>query len=573
MVALFLALALCWLTFDKLIGIRFTNADDMLFSITSFKDYFAVAGKDAANTGRFSMYYAWVYFMLTPAFWNTPILDIAMYGPVAAVMVGLVGLTYYLGHVRFGLLFVALFLAFIPVTYGFNLLVSYPFRYTSGIILWLAALFSIESYLRHNKIGYLWAACVLSFIAYAHHETLFAIFASAGIIFVMIRQNAGSLRQRLSHPAVRALLATSLLYAIIFVAWYATHPPTYAGNTIKFDGRGFLSGYGHAIAYYVGASLPLFHFFHGYALPFIAGGTDLYAAIPVSPNLVSVLGNLNAEQVVRALLIALIFLASVAKLPSHSNSTVVRGVLAMGLAILVLPAAIISLSYAYQALVRGGYAPLHVAFFGYFGSILLICTAIIFLLIPLPSTSRKFASYVLAMLIVAGAIATDVFNVQVSEAMQLNSERWNVAATLIRHFAVSPSPTLMVAPQLWNYAGSPGSLPENYWQRLFEEKAGLDIQFSPLRLSHMPKLSATLYYDCSGPKDCLIMLQWQQNHVTEVITTSPRPRFLTYSERNNAKAVTVVPILRQPPTLLHPGIYTATLPAQFTELSKWRVIM
>lgn len=574
--ALFLALILCWFTFDKLIGIRFTNYDDMYFSVVSFKDYFAVAGEDAINTGRFGMYYATVYLKITTAFWNTPILDVALYGSVAAVMAGILAFAHYLGHIRLGLLFVTLYLSFIPVTYGFNLLVSYPFRYTSGILLWLAALFSVEAYLRNKKSGYLWVACALSFVTYTHHETLFAIFTSINIIFIVLRQSGGTLKQRLSHRATLALLATSIVYAGVFVAWYVTHPTTYAGNAFKVDGIGFLSGYANATAYYVGASLPLFHFFNGYALPFIVGGTDLYSAIAVAHDFASVIGNIEAGQIARSCLIAVIFLISVARLPPHINPAVLKGIVAIGLSILILPAAIISLSHTYQLYVQGGYAPLHITFFSYFGSILLICTAIIFLLTALSPNLRKLASYGFALIIGVGALTTDVFNTQVSEVMHLNSARWNVAATLIRHFQVrgsdSPLPKLIIAPQLWDVAGNPGPLPENYWQRLFKLKTGLDIQFTPLRLPDMPELSATLYYDCPKLKDCLIMLQHQQNRMIEVISTSPRPRFLTYSG-NDGATINVVPTLLQPPTLLYPGIYTAKLPSHFSELSKFRVEM
>lgn len=576
MAALFLVLILSWMTFDKLIGIRFTNSDDMWFSVVSFKDYFAVAGKDAIGTGRFGMYYATVYTQITSAFWNTPIWDVAMYGSVAAIMACILALAHFLGHVRLGLLFVTLYLSFIPVTFGFNLLVSYPFRYTSGIILWLAAIFSIEAYLRSNKSGYLWVACVLSFAAYTHHETLFAIFALVNIIYTVIRQNGGTLRQRLSHRAARALLVTSLVYAGIFVTWYVAHPTGYAGNSIQSGEIGFLSGYANAVAYFVGASLPLFHFFNDYTLPFIAGGTDLYSAIAMPHDFMSVIGNIESGQIARSCLIAVIFLISVARLP-HINPTEMKGVVAIGLAALILPPAVISLSSTYQIYVRGGYTPLHITFFSYFGSILLICTAIIFLLTSLSPNYKKYASYGLALIVGAGALAADVFNTQVSEVMHLNSARWNVAATLIRHLQVrggdSQLPKLIVAPQLWNYAGAPGPLPEKYWQRLFELKTGLDIQFSPLGLPDMPELSTTMYYDCPKAKDCLIILQHQQNRKIEVITTSPRPRFLTYSENDGAKTVKVVPILEQPPTLLHLGIYSATLPTYFTELSKWRVEM
>jgi hypothetical protein len=575
--AFFVALILCWMTFDNLIGIRFTNYDDMWFSVVSFKDYFAVAGEDATNTGRFGMYYATAYLMITNALWNTPILDIASYGSVAAVMVGILALAHYLGHVRLGLLFVTLYLSFIPVTYHFNLLVSYPFRYTSGILLWLAALFSIETYLRNKKSGYLWFACALSFVAYTHHETLFAIFASTNIIFAVLRQNGGALKQRLSHPATLALLATSLVYAGVFVAWYVAHPTTYAGNTIKIDAVGFLSGYANAVAYYVFASLPLFHFFNGYVLPFIVGGTDLYSAVAVAHDFVSVIGNIEAGQIARSCLVAVIFFITIDRLPPRISSAALKGITAIGLAILILPAAIISFSQAYQLYVQGGYAPLHITFFSYFGSILLICTAIIFVLKYLSPNLQKLASYGLALIIGVGALTTDVFNTQVSEAMHLNSARWNVAATLMRHLQArnndSSLPKLIIAPQLWDVAGSPGALPEKYWQRLFKLKTGLDIQFSPLQLSDMPELSATLYYDCPKLKNCLIMLQHQQNRMIEVISTSPRPRFLTYSENNAAKTINVVPTLQQLPTLLYPGIYITTLPANFTELSKWRIEM
>jgi hypothetical protein len=575
-VVIFLLLILSWMTFQKLIGIRFTNPDDMWFSVVSFKDYFAVAGEDARATGRIGMLYATAYLQIISAFWNTPIWDIAMYGSVVAVMLGILGLAHYLGYLRLGLLFVTLYLSFIPITYGFNLFVSYPFRYTSGILLWLAALFLIEKHLRSNRSVYLWIACALSFVAYIHHETLFAIFASVNMIFVVARQNGGGLKQRLSHRATSALFLTSIAYVVIFVAWYLAHPTSYAGNTVQLGKAGFLSGYVSAVTYYLTASLPLNYFFAGYTLPFIAGGTELYSAVTVPHDFISVVGNIEAGHVARSCVIAAIFFIALAKLPPHINAKKIRALFAVGLTIFILPPAIISLSYTYQSYVRGGYAPVHITFFSYFGSILLIATAIVVLLNYFSPKPKKIIIGLLALAVGAGGLASDVFNTQVSEVMHLNTARWNVAATLIRHFQAhgsntSPLPKLIVAPQLWNSAGAVGNLPDNYWQRLIALQTGLDIQFSPTRFAEMPVLSATMYYDCPTTRNCVIMLQYRSRAI-EVISTTSQPRFLSYSENDEAKTVKVIPILEQSPTLLHAGVYIATLPADYTsDLSKWRI--
>jgi hypothetical protein len=147
----------------------------------------------------------------------------------------------------------------------------------------------------------------------------------------------------------------------------------------------------------------------------------------------------------------------------------------------------------------------------------------------------------------------------------------------MRYFAVRhsnvPIPSLIIAPQLWDNEGNPGPLPEAYWQRLFKAKVGFDVAFVPRATPNIPKQSANLYYDCPKPTDCLLLLELNQNRTTEVITTSPRPRFLTYAENTAEKTVAVVPLLQRAPTLLHRGIYEATLPLQFRDPLEWRVQM
>src|SRR5665213_1425380 len=240
LIALFLVLLLCWMTFEKLIGVRFTNSDDMAYSIPSLGNYFSDANFWAIGTGRFPFYYTWVFSYITPAFWDTPILDIAMYGSLAAVLVGILALAQYLGRVRLGLLFAILYLSFLPITFTFNPVVSYPFAFTAGILLWLTSIFLLETYLRRRKSYLLYLACALSFLAYGFHETLFAAFTVANLTFIVIRQDRGTLMNRLSSRASIAVLVTSLTYAVIFVAFYVTHPTGYVGNQLKLSETGFI---------------------------------------------------------------------------------------------------------------------------------------------------------------------------------------------------------------------------------------------------------------------------------------------------------------------------------------------
>lgn len=574
LVALFLVLLLCWMTFEKLIGVRFTNPDDMFYSIPSVGSYFANANGWAMGTGRFPFYYTWVFSMITPAFWDTPILDVAMYGSLAAVLVGILGLAQYLGQVRLGLLFAIVYLAFIPVTFTFNPVVSYPFAFTAGILLWLASLFLLETYLRRRKDSLLYLACVLTFLAYGFHETLFAAFTVANLTFIVIRQDHGTLMSRLSNRASVAVLGTSVAYATIFVAFYIAHPTGYAGNKIKLGEAGFVADYFNAVAYFISASLPLFHFVHGYPEYFSQGGGGIAASLSLGRGGPSVLENIEASQIVRSLLIGGAFLVAVSRVPARINASTLRGVLVIGLALLILPAAIVSLSRAYQVYVRGGYAPLHVTFFGYFGATLLICALIVSLLIFTRTTWRQVLALGIAIVLCYTALLADVFNDQVVDIMHVNSARWTVASTLMRYFAVRhsnvPIPALIISPQLWDFEGNPGLLPDTYWQRLFKAKVGIDVAFAPQATAHIPKQSANLYYDCPKPTNCVLLLELNQSRTTEVITTSPLPRFLTYPVKDTEKTVAVVPVLQRAPTLLHRGIYEATLPLDPVE---WRVQM
>lgn len=569
---IFLVVALCWMTFHELIGIRFTNPDDMWFSMNDFRDYFHLAGNDAVGTGRFGMYYAWLYYPIVSAFWNTPLWDVAMYGGAAAVVIGIVLLARYLGAKHLGLLFALLYLAFIPVTYKFNLLVSYPFRYTSGLLIWLAALCAIEAYLRTGKRANLVTACILSFVASMHHETMFAIIAAVNVIFVAVRRPGGTLKDRIWNEATGALLGTSIVYAIVFAGWYVTHPTGYAGNTIKVD-PGYGLHYLQAVAYYISASIPLFHYFQGTTLPFIAGANDAFAAVPVGYGH-GLLEDLTADVVARAAFVAFVFLLTVRALPRQLDRATAWGAVGAGLCLLVLPPLVVSLSSSYQVDVRGGYAPLHVTFFGYFGATVLLATAIVVLSARLPASLSPILAWVGAVVIGAGALVSGTFNHQIATAMHVNSDRWTVASMLMRHFGTetaSPAtPSAIVAPQLWNYAGSVGPLPQDYWHRLFAAKAGLDIQFEKAQLAHVSKTPAVLYYDCQGERGCLALLERPDLHRIDVLTTSAQPRFFDVSDGPRTDVVKVAPLLERPATLLEPALYATSLQVT-VGIAHWRL--
>ena len=575
---LILSLALCWLTLEGLIGIRFTNYDDMWFSVAPFGDYFSVAGEDAKNTGRFGMYYATIYLLITSKLWNTPLFDIAMYGSVVLVLVSILALTRFLGNVFIGLLFTTLYLTFIPVTYGFNLLVSYPFRYTSGILLWIFSIYLFEKYFRTHRRSFLYLACGILFISFTHHEVLFAIFSLCSFIFILLRGVTGPYKERLLQKPTQALLLTCTLYILVFAIWYATHPTVYAGNKINFSQTGFISGYIQSIQYYIGASLPLFHYFHGYALPFIPSGDgNLFSAISVAHDYISVLGNIDSESIIRSMLAGVIFVYSVSKINKAVNSKLLIGIFFVGMLTLVLPAGMVSMSSAYQGYVRGGYAPLHVTFFGYFGSILLIATLIIYIIGIVPPGTKKIITYGFAIVIMLGALVSSAFNSDVVNAMKMNTSRWNAMSLLMQYYRLPINavniPRIVIAPQLWNVAGSPGELPNNYWQRLFTVNNKVDIEFYPKRLPNTPNSSYMLYYSCPLKRDCMLLLQHGEGKAIELISTTSQPRFLTYIRNNGTEAemIKAVPTPQQNPTLLLPGIFSTFLPLNVTEISRLRL--
>ena len=555
-----LALLLCWMTFDKLIGIRFTNPDDMYYSIVAFNDYFKVADSEAKIAGRIGMYYATVYNVISAKYWDTPILDFALYGSLSAVLLLILIFARYLGHTLLGLLFVTLYLSVIPVTFEFNLLVSYPLRYTSGIILWLLSLISIEKYFRSNHRKYIWFSCVAIFFAYSHHETLFVIFSLTSIIYSLLRMKTGSLYQRLIHKMTYSLLLTSIFYITIFVAWYAAHPTSYSGNTMNFNKMGWVQDWANSAEYFIKASLPLFHYFKGYALVFIEGETGKYSSYAVSQDIGMFMANIQASQIARGFVVMALTLIALGRCPSNINRKAILEIAVIGLAILILPAMVISISTDYQGFVQGGWAPLHVTFFGFFGSIVLICLAMVVILNALAPNARKVITLVFALLVGGGALFADVFNAQVAQSMKINSERWNVAATLIRYAHQVEMPKKIIAPKLFDYVGKPGPLPRDYWQRLFNQNAGVDIEFSAVPLRDSMDFSAKVDYDCPNRNDCLIIIKRYNSQTVEVISTTPRPRFLKYSTGSNTQVIKLNLVLRQQPTFLRPGIFTTLVP-------------
>jgi hypothetical protein len=571
----FLVLLLSWFTFSDLIGVRFTNPDDSVFSILPWNHYLAIAGHDAVVTGRFAMYYTWLYYLLTPAFWDTPLLDIAMYGSVTAVILAIVTLSRHLGCKRSGLLFAALYFAFIPVTYDFNLLVSYPLRYTPALILIVLAIAEIENFLRTARARHLYVACACSFIASLHHETLFAVAASSTLTFAILRQREGSVLQRAAHPIVRWLFGTSAAYAAIFVAWYATHLPTYEGNTINLNSAHYVVDYATAAQYFVVSALPLFQFLHGYALSFIFGGTNQYASMTIGRDFDSIIANLGAPVLARAVVVGSSVFVAASRLPERLNKPGLTTAITIAFGILLLPAAIISLSATYQGYVRGGYAPLHVVFFSYFGATILLTSIALSVVVVLPREYRLIAVTALSALVGLGSIVSATFNSQVATIMQANSARWVVASMVMRHFEQAPAqavPGTIVAPQLWDYSGQPGPLPKNYWQQLFREKAGLTVQFVPRAVRGAREASA-LYFDCSTPKDCIALLLDGGTGATTVLTQSPMPRFLSYAGPRGAEIVRVVPTAELRPTLLQPALFVVRLPAKYRDIAHWQIEM
>lgn len=562
---------LCWMTFDKLIGIRFTNSDDMYYSIVFFNDYFSVAHYEATIAGRIGMYYATAYNAISAKCWDTPILDFALYGSVTFVMLLILSFARYLGHALFGLLFVTLYLSVIPVTYEFNLLVSYPFRYTSGIIIWLLSAISIEKYFRSNDTKYIWFSCAASFFAYAHHETLFAIFATVNIIYSAIRQPTGNWHQRLINKMTLSLIAISTIYAVIFLAWYASHPTSYSGNTVNFNKIGWLTDWANSTSYFIQSSLPLFHYFKGYALVFIEGETGQYSSYLVSKDIGAILANMQASHIMRSFVIVTLLLTALNNLSLNINRKAIKSIASIGLTILVLPAMIISISPDYQDFVKGGWAPLHVTFFSFFGSILLICLTMVVILKKLSPNVRKVATCVFALIVGVGALIADEFNAQVAQSMQINSQRWTVAATLIRYAQVAKLPQKISAPQLFNYVGKPGPLPKDYWQKLLKLNAGVDIEFSAIPLASRLNSSAKLYYDCPSKSDCLIIIQRYTSPIIEVISTASRSRFLKYETNVGSQVIKLDLVSREPPTLLHPGIFTAQVTTPI-DLSKIEIL-
>jgi hypothetical protein len=133
------------------------------------------------------------------------------------------------------------------------------------------------------------------------------------------------------------------------------------------------------------------------------------------------------------------------------------------------------------------------------------------------------------------------------------------------------TPATIVAPQLWNYVGSVGPLPVDYWHRLFAVKAGLDIRIQRNQPTQLSDGSAVMHYDCEGERGCVILLQYPGRKETEVITSSAWPRYFTVTGVRS-EVVKVVPTLKRSSTLLEPAVYAASVPTS-VDLARWQLIL
>jgi hypothetical protein len=409
-----------------LVHAGFATPDDFVYSRWAHSEKRWEYAWDAASAmGRFQMPFHIALNLVPYAPGNELFLKTLQIG-------GLVVTLLLFGHtvarladdVDDGLLAVLLGAALLPNMWEHFPYAAYPFVFAFGASVLMLALLAFRRDLDGAPRRFRLASALLFLVAALTYES-FLVYC---VVFVLLAwQRKAKDGPRAVLGACAPILATVLLYVMVYLAWRAANPSTYSGSQLVLDAPSLLRA-ARVVWQFAVAALPGYVFTHFDAIHY------RFAASPegFGRGVGALLTNARVEWVIKALLVAF----GVYLLQSDRGAAPRRRRLAgpalLGVLLFLIPALPLALTPKYQQWVAEGTPAYLVTFFSYFG-VIVVLTALAAYLGTSPSGRRPRRAVTVATAIAAAllGVVTDYGNQAMHRSQALNGQRWTMFRALM----------------------------------------------------------------------------------------------------------------------------------------------
>jgi hypothetical protein len=460
-------------TFYPMLNSGYSTNDDIRTQLRAQSllmggNYFALASEEAKHQGRFSYFLLMIVPLVPYLISKAWFFQLISKGSIIVSLL----LFYYVvkrfsSSRRLGLLSLAIFLIAVQENWDHNLLTSYPFGFSLGIIIFLAVLLLVDSYCKTKRWPYLLLSLALTFLSFAFYEffLLYSLLILLVIYWNQDRESGRIARLKRSILAFLPFLATGCVYVAVYVGFRMRFPPDYEGSQLAFS----LAPALRVIWQYSISSFPLYYYSH-YGFFYNAHS----AMASVNPNsILNLLGAMRVEWLAKAI-IAAAFLACVMGIEDKKlGKRSIAALIGISLFLIVAPTLLVALTPKYQLWVRSGSLGYTINYFSFFGVVLLIGSLAIWCHDAVTRIGVKRAIGLAGIVLVAyTSLATDYGNSIVEMDKSLSMDKWR----MIDYFATSeefkgiPEGSVIYAPSLWAYRGNVGIDP-SYWSE-YISKAG-----------------------------------------------------------------------------------------------------
>lgn len=477
------AIYLAW----QLIGLRFTNHDDIyfhLYSIIYSEDYLGFSRILADRQARLQAYLNIPMVLWVHSLSNSILFDIINIGAFALLYLGLIYALSQLATLRNSLIIILVTLVLFPLHYYFTFPQGYPLMATWQPSLAFFSAGLLGSYLERGKAWILALSAMLftcSLWGHEYNAVLFPIF----LVLVFLAKEKVNFKKllKIAWPFMFGWMASVGIYLLFSILQRKSGADAIGRVSFGFD---FISWFKTFFILQQKAFLP----------SALLRGVELNSAtaqgVPEVPALITFsnlwYGTDDMFSIAIVFVLALIVFALSFSWQTLSNRSI-RLYSVLFASITIIPCLVISASSHYQMIVTKGWLQGHMtSFYSQLG-----LSALCFLFLSfiynccVKKLLKMFFLLLSTMLLASFATTTFIYNNLNRQLMSANRQKW-MAVHELASFVQSDRPDLMekvfYAPALWTTTGV-SSIPldnllqsENYWTQYSKHLLNIPLKMT-----------------------------------------------------------------------------------------------
>lgn len=471
----------------QLIGLRYTNHDDIYFHLCSqifSGDYIEYARSVAQKQARLQAYInvpviLWVYSLA-----NSVTFDLLNIGVFGLVYIGFGWLLACISGARNSLIIIAITLLLFPLHYYFTFPQGYPVMAEWGLAFVLISAALLDSHLRRPSVSKQIISAILFSLSLWGPEYNFILHPALLLVVFLSRGNFDlRLSLKKAWPHLVGWVASGVLYILYSMISREAGADAYGRVSIGFDVLAMARTF---FVLQTKALLPL-ALWDGIRL--VSAATQ---GSPQTPSLLNYFSLWHGARDAMSVAIVFILTFSIAAVGLCRQRLTRRQTLLCTILFLLLgvvPCLVLAASSHYQLIVLKGYLQGHLASFysqlGFSGILFVLCAYLCNV-----SSGRFFGPavvFISAAMLAAVATVTFVYNNVNRQVMAANQQKWLAMKELV-DFVKSNRPDLLggviAAPDFWSLSGvsaiPEGNMPDglNYWTSYARNALRASLEFS-----------------------------------------------------------------------------------------------